>query len=287
MKMKPVIQVKPVLRDALRLYRKNLPDLLLTLLLELVLRAIALTPLLCLASPDLALGAWLCLPLYLLIALPARQNYALALQDMMQGGRVFSVQLISLENYGAKLLRGLLGLGKMLLWGALSIVGIGGMLAVYYGVVDGFTALRLFSQLGGGSTTDGVFLMVGVIAVTLLLPVLGCAVHSGHRHAVATGDKSLLRGHHGGLVALWMIGLALLLPFAAVLLFTMGEWALSFVRQLSSMLLSGNMSLSLGNRVYILLADVLLLALPVLPLKNLLPAVYLRHVKESKTDAAA
>ncbi len=281
------MKLKPVLQETLRIYKKNLPDLLLALLLELALRAIALTPLMCLASDTFAWGAWLCVPLYLLIVLPARQNYALALQDMMEGGRVLSVRLVSMENYGGKLLRGLLGLARLLVWGALPIAGIGALVAVYYGVVDGFTALRLFSQLGGGSTTDGVFVIVALIAASLLLPLFGCAFHSGSRHAAALGDRRLVRGRRTGLVALWMLGLLLLLPFAAVLLITAGDWAVSFISQLSSALLSGELSLSLGNRVYILIAAVLALVLPVLPVKNMLPAVYLRLAKESNNDAAA
>ncbi len=274
-------------RETLRLYKKNLPDLLLTLLLEMVLRAMCLAPLLFLASPETSALAWLCVPLYLLIILPARQNYAEALQGMLDGGRVFGLRLVSVENYGAKLLRGLLGAARLLLWSLPAIAGISAMLYIYNGAVDGFTAMRLFSQLGGGSTMSGIFVAVGIIAAALVLTVVGCAAHCGSRHAAALGDQTLLRGHRLNLTALWMLGLCLLLPFAAVLVITTGEWALSFVRQLGNALLSGQISLALGNRMYILLAAVLVLVLPVLPVKNMLPAVYLRHVKESNTDAAA
>ncbi len=280
------MKIAATLRESLRLYQKNFSDLLLALLLELALRGICLAPLLCLVSKDFAWGAWACVPLYLLIALPARQNYALALQDMMNGGRVLGVRLVSTEDYVAKLLRGLLGTVKMLLWAALSIAGLSVMYAIYDGLVDGFTAMRLFSQLGGGSTVDGITLAAGGIALTLLLPIIGCAVHCGHRHAVALGDAGLTKGHRGKLIGLWAIGLALLLPFAAVVLITLGNWLMAFLSQLTSALMSGFKFEPLGARVYILAAAVVALLLPVLPLKNMLPAVYLRGVKESKTDAA-
>ena len=44
--------------------------------------------LLFLLLPGYTCLAWLSVPLYVLIALPARQNYALALQDMLHGGTV-------------------------------------------------------------------------------------------------------------------------------------------------------------------------------------------------------
>ncbi|MBQ8201411.1 MAG: hypothetical protein IJZ74_06560 [Clostridia bacterium] len=281
------MKLMTVMRESLKLYRKNWTDLLLALLLELVLRAMCLTPVVFLASPSLAALAWLCVPMYIFIALPARQNYALALQDMMDGGRVFSLRLVSTKDYGRKLLRGLIGTGKMLLWSALSIAGVSAMLAIYNGVVDGFSALRLFSQLGGGSTTDGVMMAVGAIAATCILPVIGCAVHSGVRHAEALGNRKLVKSRHGALAALWVLGLALLIPFAAVLLITMGNWALAFIAQIKTSLLTGLVIEPLGARAYVLAAAVLVLLLPVLPLKNMLPAVYLRGVKENKSNDAA
>ena len=93
------MQLKPVVKESLRLYKKNFAPLMLCLLVQGVLRFIALTPLLFLADKALAPLALLALPLYLLIALPARQNVALALQDMIGGGSVFSLRLLSTADY--------------------------------------------------------------------------------------------------------------------------------------------------------------------------------------------
>lgn len=280
------MKMKAVLQESLRLYRKNLPDLLLALLLELALRGICLAPMLFLAAEGLQWLAWLCVPMYLLIALPARENYALALQDMQQGGRVLSTQLVCPENYLKKLLRGLKGTLLMLLWAALPIAGVVAALMAYNGAVDFFTLLRILDQVGGGSSTAGIFRCAGVIAATFVLPLIGCAVHSGARHAIALGSRKLLRGHRGKLALLWVIGLVTLVPFMAVLLGCMGEYVIAFVSQLKNSLTSGIVFEPLGVRPLIVAAAAVVLLLPLLPLKNMLPAVYLRMAKE-KTYAQA
>ena len=92
------MKVKNVWKDSFKLYKKNFGPLCLALLAELVLRGIALCPVLFLAEKKLAPLALLAIPLYVLIVLPARQNYALALQDMLNGGSVFSTQLICTKD---------------------------------------------------------------------------------------------------------------------------------------------------------------------------------------------
>ena len=51
---------------------------------------------------------------------------------------------------------------------------------------------------------------------TFLLPVIGCAVHCGNRHAAALEDRKLLRGKRLKLMVLWVLGFVVFLPFAAV-----------------------------------------------------------------------
>ena len=281
------VKIKPVLKHAFLLYRTNLVPLMLALLVQLVLRAICLTPLMFRLDAALAPLSWLCVPLYILIALPARQNYALALQDMMNGGSVFTPRLISTEQYGQKLLRGLCGLLKILAWSALTITGVT-VLYMYYtgfGGVDAFTFLNLFSKVGGGSITEGIIRTMIAVAATGLLTVLGCAVHSGVRHAHALGDKRLLKGERLQLTALWFVGLVLVLPFCIALLAIMGDWALSTVQQLLKTMKFSEIAVS-ARQIILLAVSALVLLCPVLPLKNLLPAVYLRHVREAE-DAQA
>ena len=283
------MKLKPAVQESLRVYKRNFPQLLLALLVELVIRSICLTPLMFLVNGTLAPLAWLAVPLYLLIALPARQNYALALQDMLEGGSVFSLRLVETRDYFRKLLRGLKGTLCILLWSALTIAGVT-TLAMFYtgaGNIDGFTMLRMFSNVGkmvGGDTVDGAMLVIGAVAATGVLILLGCALHSGARHAHALGSRKLLRGQRMKLILLWFLGLVVLLPFLAALAFVMGDWAASLIGQLKSLKLK-NIAPN-ARQLYTLAASAIVLLLPLLPLKNLLPAVFLRQVKESR-DAQA
>ncbi len=277
------MKLKPVLKDSLRIYKKNFGPLCLALLVGVVIRAICLSPVLFLADKALAPLAYIAIPLYILIALPARQNYAIALQDMLNGGSVFTTQLISTKDYGKKLLRGVKGMLCILLWSALTITGVGLLYAAVRGLVDFITLMRIFSAIGGG-VPEGMMIVAGAVAASCLLIVLGCAVHSGSRHAIALGDKKLLRGNRLRLTALWFIGLVLVVPFAAVVVYTLGDYALSLVRELKNLKLPA-FALSVKQSA-LLIGGAVVLLFPVLPLKNLLPAVYLRKVKEAR-DAQA
>ena len=277
------MKLKPVLKAALAEYKKNFPQLCLALLVELVLRAIALSPLVFLADKALAPLAYLAIPLYILIALPARQNYALALQDMMNGGSVFSLQLISTKDYGKKLLRGMKGLVCILLWSLLTIAGVSLLYAAVMGLVDFITLMRIFSAIGG-TVMDGVMIVAAAVAASCLLIVLGCAVHSGARHAVALGDKKLLKGNRLRLIALWFLGCVLVVPFAAVVVAALGDYALTLIASLKNLQLPA-FTLNV-KQAAMLIGGAVVLLVPVLPLKNLLPAVYLGKVKEARNAQA-
>ena len=278
---------KPVWKESLRLYKKNFGPLCLALLVQLVLRAIALSPLMFLADKALAPLAYLAIPLYLLIVLPARQNYALALQDMLEGGSVFSTRLICPRQYGSKLLRGLKGTVCILMWSVVTIVSAVLLYAAFVGYwgLDVITLMRICSSVGGGDIVTGLVLIMGAIAASGLLILLGCAVHSGSRHAVALGNKKLLRGSRLRLTALWFSGLVLLIPFAAVVVYALGDYALTMLGALKSFSLPSSFALN-GKQVGLLIAGAVALLFPLLPLKNMLPAVYLRMVKEER-DAQA
>lgn len=277
------MQIRSVLKESLRLYRKNFSPLMLALLVQGVLRAIALTPLLFLADRALAPLALLAIPLYLLIALPARQNAALALQDMLRGGSPFSLRLLSTADYGRKLWRGLKATLCMLLWSALTVSGTVLLYLSFKQLVDGFTLMGIFYAIGG-SVADGVWIVLGALCASSLLIFVGCALHSGSRHAAALGDRALLRGNRLRLMGLWFLGLVLLLPFAAVLAAVLGSFVMTLPEALRNMQLP-SLSLS-GNQWGALIIGAAALLLPLLPLKNMLPAVYL-HMTKEKNNAQA
>jgi hypothetical protein len=278
---------KPVWKESFRLYKKNFGQLCLALLVQLILRGIALSPMLFLADQQYACLAYAAIPLYLLIALPARQNYALALQDMMNGGSVFSTQLICPKQYGKKLLRGVKGMIRILLWSVVTIVSAVLLYAAFVGHwgLDVITLMRICSSVGGGDIVTGLVLIMGGIAASGLLILLGCALHSGTRHAFALGNKKLLRGSRLRLMALWFSGLMLLVPFAAVVVYALGDYALTMLNALKSFSFPSSFALN-AKQIALLIAGAVVLLFPLLPLKNLLPAVYLRMVKEER-DAQA
>ena len=294
--------MKPVLKETFRLYVNNFVALCLALLVELELRAIALSPLMFLADKALASLAWLAVPLYILIVLPARQNYALALQDMLDGGCVFSLQLVSLEGYGRKLWRGVKGMVCILLWSVVTIASASLLYAALDGLVDVITLMRIFSSIGGDVMT-GMMIVLGGIAASTLLILLGCAVHSGSRHAAAMSEKlrkghplgdgdqwflgkrKLLKGRRLRLTALWFLGLVLVIPFAVVVVVALGDYAMMLINDFKATMQFPTFTLNI-RQVVMLAAGAVVLLFPLLPLKNLLPAVYLRMAEE-KTDAAA
>ena len=278
---------KPVWKESLRLYKKNFGSLLLALLVQLVLRAIALSPLMFLADKQYAVVAYAAIPLYLLIVLPARQNFALALQEMLSGGSVFTTQLICPKQYGVKLWRGVKGMIRILLWSVVTIVSAVLLYAAFVGHwgLDVITLMRICSSVGGGDIVNGLLLIMGGIAASVLLILLGCAVHSGTRHAFALGNKKLLRGSRLRLTALWFSGLVLLIPFSAVVVYALGDYALTMLNALKNFSFPSSFALS-AKQVGLLIAGAVVLLFPLLPIKSLLPAVYLHMVKEDR-DAQA
>lgn len=280
------MKMRTVLKKSLNVYRRNFVPLVLALLLQVVLRVMCLVPLMFLLSDDVSFLAWLCVPMYVLIALPARQNYALALQDMLAGGSVFSARLVSTEDYLKKLLRGVLGLVRIALW-AVPVIAMTRVLYLAATEYDVLSMVRYVRELGDGDVVGGALKVVMCYGATVLVLVLGTAVHSGTRHAHALGNTGLLRGQRLKLTLLWFVGLLTLLPVLIFGVLLVKDYISDVVTALKN--LQKFPSLSIGNGFAI---AALIWLVPALPLKNLLPAVALHSVKEAApaketTDAAA
>ena len=287
-----MMRFSSVLRESFLIYRKHFRELMLTLLLELVLRLIALAPLLCLATPQTSPLALLCVPLYLFLILPARQNVALGVQRLLAGGSLFTLELISMEQYGKKLRRSLSATLRMLLWSALLIFGLA--LAQFVRSLDGntldaLTLMRAIQTLGGGEFFPrGVGLLAAIYLATLIPVVIGCAFHSGDRHAVALGRPSLPKGRRGALIRLWLGGLIVFLPFALAALFPCASFFRALVAAISGFMETFTFTFpAVGPTCLSLGALVVLLLLPAIPLRTLMPAVYVRAAQTSSIDHAA
>lgn len=282
------MKLKNVFGEAWRVYRQHWRALMLTLLLGLVLRGIALAPLLFMILPETKPLALLSVPLYLLMVLPARQNVALAAQDLLNGESVFSLRLVSAEDYGRKLLRGLISALRLVIWCVPLIAGVIVALWATRGSIDGFTLLRSIRSIGGGDSFRGLAIVAAVYVLTLVPPVLGCAFHSGARHAWALGQPSLTKGRHGKLIGLWLMGLAAFVPFVAAVAIPCAGYAQSLAAALSEFFNTATLNIpSPGTTTVAVAALFVVLALPAIPLRTLLPAVYLRAAKAESGAAGA
>lgn len=301
------MKIWTVIRESVRVYARNFGDLMLAFLLQMLLRAMCLTPLLFLLSEEFSYLAWLCIPMWVLLVLPARQNYAIAMQDMLHGGSVFTPRLISTEKYFYKLWRGVIGLMKAAVWLALPVMAVLVMYQIYKGEGefsrfvmslwgfegrDGITAMLWMESFGSG-IVDGLKNILMAVVSLFLLPVIGCMVHSGTRHAVALEDKSLLRGQRLKLWVIWVLSLVVFAPFAAVAGVTLGSNLKLFISGFAEMFLSKNFSIpELGERLYLMVGAFVVLFIPLVPLKQLMPAVavhqqMLSKYEEIKTDVEA
>lgn len=338
------MKVFAVLRESVKVYLKNFPDLMGAYLIQAVLRAMCFVPLLFLLDAQLAPLAWLCVPMYLLIALPARQNYAIAMQDMLHGGRVLSPRLISFDGYFAKLWRGVKGMLKICLWMLLPALLVLLLVQLYQGdgwlcsVVlryhklmqaqnfafadlfremekeacqqilsgrltdvlkwvpkggetvlpilqvlsfdlsdklgqNGFFVMSWFGVFGDGAV-NGLFNLIVILLATFILPVIGCAVHCGVRHAAALEDKTLLRGQRLKLMLLWALGFIVFLPFALVAFSTLMSDLKSFLMGFVEMYMTKSFAVpALGEKLYLVVAAFALLVVALVPFKQLIPAV--------------
>lgn len=261
-------------------YCTQFPQLLLTMLLQMILRVMALTPLLFLTLEETKMLALLCIPLYMLIVLPARQNVAACMQDALAGGSVFSLRLISMKDYGCKVGRGLIMTLLMMLWGSLFIGCTAAAVYIYFGDVDVFTLLKTLMSLGDGSSIKGATVVLEIYAATLLPLMLGVAFHSGTRHAAVLDGRKMLHSHRWGVVGAWMAGLVVLLPFAAVTAYIGMGYVSGLIAALAS-LGTGSVTLPpLRENLLALLAAAVFLLIPAIPFKQLLTAAYVRELKK-------
>lgn len=276
------MKLSDTLRKTARVYTANLIQGALCMLVQITLRLIVAAPLLALVAKEIRWVALLSIPLYLLIIPTARQNMACAMQDSIGALPLLGVKLVSWENYGEKFRRGLGRALAMLVWALPFIAATVVAGWAYAGQIDAFTLVRVLMNLGGGSFMNGIKLVLVIYAATLLPIVIGCAFHSGTRHAVALGDKKILRGHRLGVMGVWFAGLVTLIPFVAVVWGVGAGFVSSLVDALGN-LGTGSISLpSIGTNIYIIIAAFVVLYLPGLAFKQLMTAVYVRGLKENK-----
>lgn len=281
------------------LYRRYFPQLMLGLLLQIILRLIVLAPMLFLAARETRPLALLSLPLFVLIVLPARQNAAGVMAQLHQGYGFDLLGFVSCRDYGKKLLRGLKTTGLMLLW-SLPFIAATVFVAFVYGgktiegVTDTFTVLRTVISLGNHSlvktllpvsdtaTIRGVAAVIVMYLMTALPILIGWAFHAGTRHAAAIGQKVRRRVR---VMGAWLLGLLTLVPFLFVTA-TVSKGYLSQLLGALSNIGQGSLSLPpLEQNLWLIAAAFVVLLLPLIPLKQLLPAACVHNAAGQEVAA--
>ena len=269
---------------AWRAYTASFGGTMKFLLTETCLTLICLAPLLFLTNGRLAAGALLCVPLWLLMMLPARMNAARDMAAALAGEGLGSPRLIEGADYGKKLLCGLKRAGFLLLW-AVPLIALAVIFRNHFaGEVDGLTVYRMIrNDLGGGDQIRGIRVLVLITVGTLLVLMFGCAFHSGARQAWAQGDPRRVRGHHGKVVLAWLASLVTVLPMVLAIVAAVARY-LPVLRDLNGLLM-GTVSLPATRGTLLILAAGALLTLPLLPLRSLIPAALVSGLGEDGRKA--
>lgn len=286
-----LMKIRTAFQQAWKLYRTQLPDMLRYVLLEVMLRLIVLAPLMFLFIKQLRLLALLCVPLFIFVTLPLRQNAALSMQAFLRGERLFDMLLVSCKDYGRKLANGVKNGLLVLLWSLPAIAATAVAVYLYsaegvQGKNDAVTLLMGVNQLGGGDIMRGLVVLACLYALTFVPMLIGLAFHSGTRHAQALCNTSLLRGHRMGVIGAWIVGLLPFIPFAGV---TAGA-LISYVPKVLNTIMK---TFSFDNLpspvtcIVIVGAAVVVLLLPLLPLRELVQAAYVKGLEDNETKGAA
>ena len=92
----------------------------------------------------------------------------------------------------------------------------------------------------------------------------------------------MLKGHRLGVMGCWLAGLIALLPFLLVAGWASLDYVSALVGAISS-IGTGTVSLPpLDQKIFVIAAAFVVLLLPLLPLKQLLSAAYVRQLKEKQ-----
>ena len=268
--------------DAWRVWRAHPMDTLKFILVEICLAMICLVPVLFLTGDRNELFALLVVPLFLFVGLPARISSAEAQANALRGGRLCSPLLLSgASSWLSRLVCALKRAFFLLIWSAPLIAEALIIQSHWSGEVDGFTVLRIIKRdLGAGDTIRGVLVIVLAVLFALLIVAIGCAFHSGARHAFAQGNSRLVNGHHGKIMLTWLCSEITLLPFIIAAGIAVYRY-LPALRELENLLM-GAVNLPSTRTTLIILGIGALLTLPLLPLRSLIPAAFVNGLAQEE-----
>ena len=295
------------LNRAWKTYWGHFGQMLLFMAVELVLRLIVLAPLLFLFVKGYELWALAAIPLFVLVVIPARRSAAFACRSLLHGGDLFSPELaLNPAGYGRSLLSGLATGVRLLIW-AVPLAAVCVYLGLRYltdgvqGHNDIITLAQQLAGLGGGDPFRGVLIFAAGLFGLALLPTFACAYYSGERHKwIRTGsERRWDKGGRGGILAAWLLGIGLFLPFAAAIALIGRDYVASLLGSLQGAIRQAatetatevhgqevpvTVAVSLGSgHIWAAAGAFLVLALPLFPLRMLFTACRVDDLWESGT----
>ena len=249
------MKISAAIKDAFRVYTGHFGATLKFLAVEGCMTLAAFVPLLFLTEGSLKYLALLAVPFYLLL-----------------------IRLIEPGDYRKKLAYGLKRAVMLLIWGAPLIAFL--VLAKIYisGDTDGFTLMRAIKSFGGENLTTGLLYVALIFLATLVLLAIGCAFHSGDRHAFVREDPKLVRGHHGKIMLCWLCSLVALLPIIIAVILAV-VYYLPALKDISA-IVKKQATLPSSKPVIIYLAVGAALTVPLLPFRALIPAAFVNGLKK-------
>ena len=221
----------------------------------------------------------LCVPAFLLLLVPARQNAADAMQDALGGGVLNSFRLVSTENYGKKFSRGLLRVLILLLWAAPLIALFVIARVSMAGSTDGFTVMRAIMNFGGGKLVNGMVRLLLILLAALLIFLFGLGLNSGARHLQALGNNRLLCKKPWKNLLCWLLAsLVTMIP----LFIAIGVNVVRYLPVLKDLaaVMTGKQDLPSTRLTLIIIGVGALLTMPLLPMRSLITAAFVRGVEE-------
>ena len=277
------MKISAALKDAFRAYSDHFGDTVKFLVVEACITLAAFIPLLFLIEDGLKFLALLAVPFYLLLIPWARVNAAAAMRDAFGEGRIFSYRLAEPGSYGRKLAFGLIQGLKLLFWAVPLIVCLVIAKNHVAGDLDGFTMMKMIKDFGGGDLMTGVLYLVLIFVAALILLIIGCAFHSGDRHAYVRATRKLLKGHHGKIILCWICSLLALLPLIVAIAVTIVRY-LPVLNDLNG-LLTNEINLPSTRVTLIILAAGAVLTIPLLPLRSMIPAAFVNGLEKEQTES--
>ena len=285
--------IKKTMLESISRFKSGKGDLLRAQGMTMAVWAACLCPLLFLLNASLRPLALLCPLMLIFIALPMRQSTAEAMQLFLSGAPMATVAMLPLNGYWKKVVRSLRMTGLMLLW-LLPFAALVGLMQYERTELDVGTIWGHLNALGGGAFDRGIIRYVIIMVLMLLFPLFGLMFHSGTRHAYALGDRKLVKGHRWQIVGLWLSGLLFVLPMAVCIVALIAQVSVSAVQftmqWFENLMDMPSFSMLMPPKwLLAVTAASAVLMLVTNPMRSMLPAIFLRGVKDEKEqeDAAA